>query len=258
MRAWPDDQSPMNSIGEITGAGLAGPEQFLHDVVEPCRPVIIRGLVGDWPVVAAGTSPGTLRGYLRQFDTGGEVEAFFGAPPIGGKYYYGDGLGGFNFERRRTGFGAALDAMVSALGRPGSESIYMGSLPVDDYLPGFAAQNPMPLVPVPPRIWLGHASDISAHYDTADNLACVVAGMRRFTLYAPDLIAGCMPGPSTIPWRPPVSLAASSLAGRCEISVVQDVRGQALVADLARRRALPAQTMVASGPVHGPLNGLVN
>src|SRR3954463_12174888 len=141
----------MTAIIEMDG--IAGAEQFLRQVVLPCRPVILRGLVKHWPAVQASASVRDFCAYIGRFDAGREMEAFFGAPQIAGKYYYCDGLDGFNFERRRMRFGAALDAMVSALDRPDSESIYMGSLPVDDYLPGFAAQNPMPFVSVPPRIW---------------------------------------------------------------------------------------------------------
>src|SRR5882757_6590679 len=231
----------MNSLGEVAGSSLASPEQFLRDVVEPCRPMILRGLVSHWPVVAAGRkTPAALRAYLGQFDDGGEMEAFFGAPQIAGKYYYSEGLDGFNFERRRMGFGAALDAMIASLDRPDSESIYLGSLPADDYLPGFAAQNPMPLVPARPRIWLGHASNISAHYDTADNLACVVSGRRRFTLYAPELIAGLYVGPidNTMAGQP-VSLAASAPEGSgAKFPLFEEIRDQALTAELEPGDAL--------------------
>jgi hypothetical protein len=251
----------MNNLGEIGGSSLGSPEQFLRDIVEPCRPVILRGLVGHWPVVAAGRkTPAALRAYLGQFDGGGEMEAFFGAPQIAGKYYYSEGLDGFNFERRRMGFGAALDAMIASLDRPGSETIYLGSLPADDYLPGFAAQNPMPLVPASPRIWLGHASNISAHYDTADNLACVVSGRRRFTLYSPELIAGLYVGPidNTMAGQP-VSLAASLPPDDTKFPLFEDVRGQALVAELDAGDALYLPKLwwhqVQS---IGPLNGLVN
>jgi hypothetical protein len=251
----------MNSPTEIAGSSLASPEQFLRQIVEPCRPVILRGLVGHWPVVAAGQkTPAALRDYLRQFDAGAEMEAFFGAPQIAGKYYYSEGLNGFNFERRRIGLGAALDAMVAGVDRPGSESVYLGSLPMDDYLPGFAAQNPMPLIPARPRIWLGHASNISAHYDTADNLACVVSGSRRFTLYAPELIGGLYVGPidNTMAGQP-VSLAASSPPNDAKFPLFKDVSGQALVAELEPGDALYLPKLwwhqVQST---GPLNGLVN
>src|SRR3954466_13574886 len=187
---------------------IAGAEQFLRQVVLPCRPVILRGLVKDWPSVRASASPAGFRDYIGRFDAGREMEAFFGAPQIGGKYYYADGLDGFNFERRQMRLSSALDLMVSSLGQAGAASLYAGSLPVQDYLPGFAAENPMPLVSAAPRIWLGHASHVSAHYDTVDNLACVIAGRRRFTLYAPELIESLYVGPidNTMAGQP-VSLA---------------------------------------------------
>ena len=61
------------------------------------------------------------------------------------------------------------------------------------------------------RIWLGHAANIACHYDTLDNIACVVAGRRRFTLYPPAAIADLYVGPidNTMAGQP-VSLAAAT------------------------------------------------
>jgi len=227
---------------ELPGARLQSPEQFLRDVVEPCRPVVLRGLVSDWPIVgAARRSPEALRDLLAPFDLGREVEAFFGQPAIGGKYYYGADLQGFNFERRRMRFGDALQAVVSGVQRPHSESVYVGSVPANDYLPGYAAQNPMPLLPggVGPRLWIGHASNVSSHFDALDNLACVVAGRRRFTLYAPELIDRLYIGPidHTMAGQP-VSLAASSDQNAERYPLFEQIRDQALVAELGPGDAL--------------------
>ena len=199
---------------EIAAGAIAGPEQFRRDVVEACRPLVLRGLVGQWPAVAAAKkAPGAFRDYIAQFDAGGEMDAFVGAPGIGGKYFYASDLDGFNFERRRMGFGAALDAILSSLDKPDAPSIYAGSVPVDAHLPGFAAANPMPLLPPEAggRIWLGHASNVSTHYDAFENLACVIAGTRRFTLYPPEAIGSLYVGPidNTMAGQP-VSLAASA------------------------------------------------
>ncbi len=189
-------------------------DPFQQQVVEAARPTVLRGLVADWPVVkAARESPRGLRDYLARFDGGAQVEAFFGDPAIRGKYYYNPGLQGFNFERRMMSLMAGVDAILAAVDRPGAHSVYVGSMPANDCLPGFAADNPMPLVTsgTGPRIWLGTPSNISAHYDTFDNLACVVAGRRRFTLYAPDLIGKLYVGPiDNTMSGPPVSLAASA------------------------------------------------
>lgn len=209
-------------------------ESFLRDVVEPCQPVVVRGLVNAWPAArAAACSPAHFKDYVLRFDNGGETEVFVGEPRIAGKYYYSADLTGFNFERRRMSVASALETIVSGIG--GDSSIYMGSLPAGQYLPGFAADNALDLMKpgVTPRLWVGHASDVSAHYDTYDNLACVVAGSRRFTLYAPETIGSLYVGPldHTMAGQP-VSLAASAESDDGRFPLFEAVRDQALVAVL--------------------------
>jgi hypothetical protein len=220
---------------DIDAAGMTQ-ERFQRDIVAACRPVVLRGLVSAWPAVnAARLSPAAFRDYLSGFDVGGQMDAFVGDPAIGGKYYYGDGPDGFNFERRRMTLRAALEMMAASPGGSNAATVYAGSLPVERFLPGFAANNAMPLLPAPVegRIWLGHVSNVSSHYDTLDNLACVVAGRRRFTLYAPELTARLYVGPidNTMAGQP-VSLAASSPPDPARYPLFETVRDQALVAEL--------------------------
>ncbi|HEY2465864.1 MAG TPA: cupin-like domain-containing protein [Steroidobacteraceae bacterium] len=230
------------SLRTIDAFDLEGPEQFLRDVVEPCRPVVLRGLVKDWPIVEAGRrSPAAVRDHLVPLDAGGEIEAYFGAPAIAGKYFYTEDLKGFNFERRRMKFVAALESIVSSVGAPGSPSIYVGSVPTGEFLPRFAASNPMPLLNpgIGPRIWVGHAANVSCHYDTVDNLACVAAGTRRFTLFAPQLIDKLYVGPidNTMAGQP-VSLAASSAPDKDRFPLFEAVKEQSLIANLDAGDAL--------------------
>ena len=227
---------------EIDAAELGGAEAFTQQVVEGCRPVVIRALVRDWPVVQAGmVSPQALQQHLARFDAGGEIDAFVGDPGIVGKYYYKDDLKGFNFERRRMRFREALEVIVASLGQPGAPSVYVGSAPAGELLPGFATANPMRLLKsaVGPRIWLGHPSNVSTHYDAMDNLACVVAGTRRFTLYPPELIGDLYIGPidNTMAGQP-VSLAASSPVDDPKFPRFQAIRDQALSAELQAGDAL--------------------
>lgn len=227
---------------EIAARTLAGPDAFRRGIVEACQPVVMRGLVSDWPVVRPGAqSPAALRDYLAQFDTGEQVEAFFGDRHIAGKYYYGDNLQGFNFERRRMRFTEALASIVATLDRPDSPTLYVGSVPTDQCLPGFSTQNPLPILPpgVAARIWLGHASNVSAHYDAFDNVACVVAGTRRFTLFPPDAISHLYVGPidNTMAGQP-VSLAAASPPDDERFPLFREVKERALVAELGAGDAL--------------------
>ena len=248
-------------VREIDAAGIDGAPAFLRDVVQPCVPVVLRGLVRHWPAAQSPT-PAAFRDYVTRFDTGGEVGAFFGDPAIAGKYYYADGLKGFNFQRRTMRFGAALDAAIAGLGQQHVQSVYVGSIPADGYLPGFSADNPMPLLPasVEPRIWLGHASTVSFHYDTVDNLACVVAGRRRFTLYSPLLIESLYVGPidNTMAGQP-VSLAASSPPDPVRYPKFEAVRNQALTAELGPGDAIYMPKLWwHQVEASAPFNGLVN
>jgi hypothetical protein len=249
-----------HSITEIAGRELDA-ALFQQQVVQACRPVVIRGLVADWPVVKAARGLRTLRDYLATFDVGGRVEVFIGDPAIRGKYYYNPGLKGFNFERRTMKLIEALDCVLEA--GPSGQSVYVGSVPTAESLPGFAADNPMPLAAsgAGPRIWLGTAANISSHYDTFDNLACVVAGRRRFTLYAPDLIGRLYVGPlDNTMSGPPVSLAASAPVGsEPQFPLFEEIRDQALHAELEPGDALYLPKLwwhqVQS---ISPVNGLVN
>jgi len=248
---------------EIAARELSGPGSF-QEFLEGGRPVVIRGLVADWPVVkAACGSPCALRDYLAQLDVGGRVEVFSGDPAIRGKYYYNPGLQGFNFERRTMKLMEAVDYILEAVDQRIARSVYVGSVPTGDCLPGFAAGNPMPLAGVvaSARIWLGTAANISSHYDTFDNLACVIAGQRRFTLYAPELIGRLYIGPlDNTMSGPPVSLAASAPeSGTESFPLFEEIRDQALTAHLEPGDALFLPKLwwhqVEST---APLNGLVN
>lgn len=221
---------------EVAAREIVSPEAFLREIAEPCQPVVLRGLVSSWPAkLAAERSPLHFKDYVSRFDTGAETEVFIGEPHIAGKYYYDDDLQGFNFVRSRMSFADALDSIVATAGRASQPSMYVGSLPTERYLPGFAAQNAVPILDasIAPRIWLGHASNVSAHYDTFDNVACVVAGRRRFALFAPQTIDRLYVGPldHTMAGQP-VSLAAAAPPDDARYPRFREARERALVAEL--------------------------
>jgi len=223
----------------IDRTDLTDPATFRRLVAEPCRPVVIRGAVADWPIARAAEDGQALAGYLARFDAGHPVEAFVGDAAIAGRYSYTDDLAGFNFRRERMPLGDA----VARITRPGEahESVYAGSLPTEIFLPGLAADNPLPFAPagVSPRLWIGHASTIACHYDMLDNIACVVAGRRRFTLYPPDAIGNLYVGPidHTMAGQP-VALAAEAEPGDLRYSRFPRAAARAITVDLGPGDAL--------------------
>ena len=160
-------------------------------------PVLLRQLVGAWPAVA-GCRPSVAAAarYLSRFWTQAPVTAYAGHESIGGRFFYNEDCTGFNFERGR----ATLAEILRTLGDPGREArlatIYVGATPVDQWLPGFRAENDAPApAGALASLWLGNETRISAHYDFPSNLACVVAGRRRVTLFPPDQVGNLYVGP---------------------------------------------------------------
>ncbi|MGK6321970.1 cupin-like domain-containing protein [Sphingomonas sp. DT-51] len=233
--------SEAGRVAEHAAVDVAAQAAF-DAIVATCRPAVIRGLCRDWSITrAAADSADALAHYVAALDAGRSAEAFVGAPTIGGRYYYEESLDGFNFARETIGVTAALRRVIDTAGVEGAPTLYLGSLPTAAYLPRFADDNPLPLLPAAarPRIWLGHASVVACHHDNSDNLACVVAGQRRFTLYPPDAIADLYVGPIDHNMAgQPVSLAAGTPPGDPHFPRFAAARERALVVDLAPGDAL--------------------
>ena len=183
---------PLEERSNVTREALRG------EIVPAYRPVVLRGFAADWPAVRAGLEgPEAVAAYLKGFDAGATVEAFVGPPEIDGRFFYGDAERALNFERRPGGISAILDDLLALGQEARPPSVYVGSTLTSGVLPGFAEANRHDLlaVPVEPRIWFGNAATAQTHYDMADNIAVVVAGRRRFTLFPPEQTANLYVGP---------------------------------------------------------------
>ena len=179
---------------------LAGP---LADAMSDARlrdtqPWVRRGLVAHWPMVqAARRSTADAMAYLKS-TWGGEVVGMLLAPPqVQGRFFYNDSLTGMNFSREKAPLDVVLDALAQMADQPDAPALYVGSTTVDTCLPGFRAANDLPLGDRNPlaSIWFGNRSRIAAHFDLPDNVACVAAGRRRFTLFPPEQLANLYVGP---------------------------------------------------------------
>lgn len=171
-------------------------EMFDQEIGPRNEPAVLRALVSDWPAISAALeSTDALRAYLARLDSGIKVRAFVGPPEIDGRLFYNARFDGFNFAEVEGQLQQLLSAIVESAD---ARYIYMGSTPTAQLLPGFASENPLNLVdgkPTEPRVWIGGASIVAPHFDESDNIACVVSGKRRFTLFPPEQVSNLYVGP---------------------------------------------------------------
>ena len=186
------------------------PDQFRDEIVPGNRPVLLKGIVTDWPAVrAARESTEAIAEYIRQHDRGATVETIIGRPEIEGRFFYNDDLSGLNFAKIDETIANTVRRLLASRDEAQPPAAYIQSLPIRDCLRGFEQENQLALLPadVSPRIWIGNRLTVQTHFDLRDNIACLVAGRRRFTLFPPEQTPNLYPGPFELTLSgPPVSM----------------------------------------------------
>jgi hypothetical protein len=174
------------------------PEIFTNEILNSGQPAVLRDVVGHWPAVRAGReSPASITGYLRSFDNGSAAHTMVGAPSIRGRFFYNEALTGLNFEVSQQPLARSLQKLNELIEVRDPPALYVGALPTPQALPGFTRDNFLELVApsVVPRLWLSNRVTVQTHYDLSLNIACVLAGRRRFTLFPPEQLPNLYVGP---------------------------------------------------------------
>lgn len=199
---------PPAPIRELCVSSVTG----IAEIIASGEPAVLRGLVDDWPAVAAARqSAATLAEYLRRFDNGHPVDAIMCPTEVEGRIFYDAELSGFNFLRNRLALGAVVEQVLRYMSFERSPAVAVQSALMSECLPGFPAENRLGALPdtVAPRIWLGTAITTPTHLDEWNNIGCVVSGRRRFTLFPPEQIGNLYIGPLDFaPTGAPVSLVS--------------------------------------------------
>jgi hypothetical protein len=212
------------------------PARFDAAVVAPYRPVVMRGLAADWPAVrAARQSDEALVEYLAGLDSGRPAQLFIGPPEIKGRFFYKADLTGCNFQTRAAPVGALLNHLLSIRDKADADALYAGAAATDEHLPAWSAANPLPfdLPTARARVWVGNRTHVATHFDEAANIAVVVAGRRRFTLFPPDQLDGLYVGPLHLTIAgPPVSMVDCAAPDLATYPRFAEAAGQAQVAEL--------------------------
>lgn len=184
----------MPAVAERPCADAAALDALLHGARAP---FVIRGLVADWPLVAAGLrSPREARAYLVDRAKPGPFAVSIGMPGHDGRMYYDTAMG-MNFSMARGKLADIFGGIDANEDRADPPTIYLGSIDVPTHFDHVHDENQLDLGQRTPLIslWIGTRTRIAAHNDFPDNLACCVAGRRRFTLFPPDQFGNLYLGP---------------------------------------------------------------
>ena len=171
---------------------------FENEIYPANRPAVLRGFLRDWPAVQAGCeSQSSMVDYLKRFDNGGAVTAMVGPPEIKGRFFYSDDYQSFNFGSKQVSISSALDTIVSLTEESQPPAIALQALNIPELMPTFLDDNKLSLLDadIPPRMWIGNRAMIAAHFDNNYNIACVVSGRRRFTVFPPEQVSNLYIGP---------------------------------------------------------------
>jgi hypothetical protein len=171
---------------------------FKNDILPRNEPAVLKGLLKNWPAVQAGlNSDRALCDYIKKFDAGRPVETLLGDPSIEGRFFYNNDLSSVNFLRRSERITATLENLLLHANDEDPPAIFIQSASTLEYLPKFSDENAIDFADPAaiPRIWVGNSITVTTHYDISDNIACVVGGRRRFTLFPPDQIGNLYVGP---------------------------------------------------------------
>lgn len=158
-------------------------------VLSGLSPVVIRGLVSDWSIVdCALTSFNALKKYCLSFDKGLLFEAMLASSDEKGRLFYGEDLTQFNFDRMNGYLKDAFDILESLRSYDNSPTFYIGSKEISHYLPGLERECRLSFLDesIIPNIWIGNRTLVATHNDDSQNIACIAAGRRKFTLFPPD------------------------------------------------------------------------
>ncbi len=183
-----------------------------EEVLGGRRPAVLRGAARDWPFAReAAKSDEAAVAYLDRFYNGTPVNTVVAPPSERGRLFYEAGLKTLNYAESPQLLSNVLKGLLQQKDAAEPLGIALQAISAADCLPGLAEENPNPYVPdgTRARVWIGNRVTVAPHFDVADNLACVMAGKRRFILFPPEQTPNLYPGPmDATPANVPISMVS--------------------------------------------------
>ena len=200
---------PRHRAADIPAEGM---ESLPDIVVHERQPAVLRGAFRHWPFVrAALESDQAAVDYLDRFYNRRPVNTIVAPSSERGRFFYQAGSKEMNFQSSDQNLSNVLKGLLQQQKVDKPLGIAMQAVSAPDCLPGIEEDNPNPLVPdgTRARVWIGNAVTVAPHFDVAQNLACVIAGRRRFILFPPDQTPNLYPGPmDATPANVPISMVS--------------------------------------------------
>lgn len=206
-----------NKVEQIEGfnADNIPDEIFCSD-----KPVLIKQAVRDWPLVKAGMqSVASAIDILRQHYSGHPAPVYFADAETKGYLAYNQDVSALNFKSQKADLAVVLNELLEFSEIPNPPVRYIPSNIADVFFPGLRAAHeinfnkqcfvnaPLSNANLLYGIWIGNRTTAPCHYDAQSNMACCVAGQRRFTLFPPEQIHNLYPGPLDLtPGGPAISM----------------------------------------------------
>ena len=192
------------------------PTSIPSDLILRHKPLVMRGLVQSWPAVKDSGNVPRLINRIKQAYNGRPAMIYQAPPGVSGRFAYGPDLTHLNYESVYGSVSTMLDEITETLNEANPPSRYVASNQLQTHFPGLLCEHSLRFPPAithpeaaPPlaSIWMGNHSIACAHFDALENIACCVAGERRFNLFPPEQIKHLYPGPLHLtPGGQPVTL----------------------------------------------------
>ena len=195
-----DNLPPTQSYENVTQ------EMFEQEIVTRNRPALLKGAVRDWPLVQhAKNSPETLCAQLNMLagknikdspkNPVKNIETWWGHPDTKGRFFYDADIKGRNFTKKDIRLHELLEQLLETIDKPDAPHIFAGAVDLSQHIPQLEAQLIAPFLQEQYKLtslWIGNRTRTAAHWDLPQNLACVVAGRRRFITFPTEQINNCL------------------------------------------------------------------
>ncbi len=128
------------------------PEEFRAEILPVGKPMVLRGVARDWPLVIAALQDARhAMSLLEARANGQDTKILRTEPAEEGRFHYGKDLRSFNFIR---GQGSVADILASLRDQECNYrpfAMAAQAMIAERYFPGFSQTHPMPFVPADGR-----------------------------------------------------------------------------------------------------------